>query len=137
MSYDEFARSERRKHMSGLVMGYDFFLRFVKLPDEYGESYGERVYKPLGRALVEGVVLDDSDAIFTPCRYLLGNVNVLDGVKKPVREVFSLRGRFSDQAREGERVLARGKVEAVYSEEDKYFRLVIGGERSDFIIVKG
>jgi len=136
MSYEEFARSERRKHMSGLVMGYDFFLRFVKFPDEYGESYGEKRYTPLGYALIEGVVSDDSDAIFTPCRYVLEKVRVLDGVTKPVNEVFSLRGRFSDQAKEGEKIMAKGKVEAVTSEEGECFRLVIGGERGDFLIVK-
>lgn len=136
MSYEDFVWSERRKHMSGTVMGYDFFVRFVKFPEEYGERYGERRYKPLGSALVKGVVVDDSDAIFTPCRYVLDAVEVLDGVKKPVVEIFSLRGRFSDQAREGEEVLARGKVEAVSSESGEYFRLVVGGERGDFLIVR-
>ncbi len=137
MSYEEFVRSERRKHMSGLVMNYDFFLRFVKFPEEYGESYGEKRYNPLGYALIEGVVSDDSDSIFTPCRYVLEKARVLDGVKKPVSEVFSLRGRFSDQAREGEKIIARGKIEAVKSEEGEYFRLVIGGEKGDFLVVKG
>ncbi len=136
VSYEDFARSERRKRMSGQVMGYDFFLRFVKFPSEYGESYGDRIYRSLGHAVIEGVVADASDAIFTPCRYVLERVRVLNGVKKPVCEVFSLRGRFSDQAREGERVLARGKVESVKSEEGEHFRIVIGGEKEDFLVVK-
>ncbi|MHA1607251.1 MAG: hypothetical protein ACTSWP_06905 [Candidatus Freyarchaeota archaeon] len=136
IGYEDFARCERRKYMSGVVKSCDFFLRFVKYPDEYGEVYGERLYRHVGYALVEGVVADASDAIFTPCSYILDDVKVLEGARFPVREVVSFRGRFSDQAREGEKVMARGKVERVKSEGEEWFRLVVGGRREDFLIVK-
>jgi predicted nucleotidyltransferase len=53
-----------------------------------------------------------------------------------LREITSFRGRFCEQAREGERVLARGKLEKVVVREGEvYYRLPLGG-RGDSMIVK-
>ncbi len=42
------------------------------------------------------------------------------------REVISFRGRFTEQASQGERILARGRLERVRSEGSEYYRLVVG-----------
>ncbi|RLG95941.1 hypothetical protein DRO29_05320 [Candidatus Bathyarchaeota archaeon] len=136
MPLEEFIRTERRKPMQGKFLGRDFFVRFVLDWNEVGEEYGDRTYVPAGYAKVKAKVVDDSDAIFTPCRYLIDEVKVLEGTRaSPLREIVSFRGRFCDQARRGEVVAAQGKVEKVVEKDGtEFFRLVLGAKRSDFMI---
>jgi predicted nucleotidyltransferase len=48
--------------------------------------------------------------------------------------VVSFRGRFSDQARQGERITARGTVERVTPVSgDDTTRLTVGGSPGDFL----
>jgi len=52
-----------------------------------------------------------------------------------VREMASFRGRFSDQARVGERVVARGRLERVVPRTGvAYHRLVVGGRAGDYLL---
>ncbi|KYH41109.1 MAG: hypothetical protein AYL32_007850, partial [Candidatus Bathyarchaeota archaeon B26-2] len=89
-------------------------------------------------AKVKAKVVDNSDAIFTPCRYVIDEVKVLEGTDvSPLREIISFRGRFCDQARRGEMVIAQGKVEKVMERDGtEFFRLVLGAKPSDFMISK-
>jgi predicted nucleotidyltransferase len=52
-----------------------------------------------------------------------------------LNEIISFRGRFSDQARKGERITARGQLERIESgSEGSYQRLVVGGAAGDFLV---
>ena len=86
----------------------------------------------------KAMILDDSKAIFTPCRYSVEDVRVLDGgCGKAVTEIESFRGRFCEQAINGETVIAQGKVERVNKKNgDTSFRLLLGGKPSDFIVLE-
>ncbi|MBS7642118.1 hypothetical protein KEJ40_03015 [Candidatus Bathyarchaeota archaeon] len=137
MSFDDFCRIEARKVHQGKFLGRDFFVRFIPDRHEVGESYGDRLYKRIGYARIKARVDDDSDSIFTPCKYIVSNVEFLYGVDyaKPLEEVVSFRGRFCEQARRGEIVVAEGKVEKVVDSSGyEYYRLVVGSRPSDFII---
>jgi predicted nucleotidyltransferase len=136
-SFEDFVRTDSRKVSHGKFMERDFFIRFVKEWNEVSEQYGTINYKPEGYARIKATVADDSEAIFTPCSYKLANVEILDGPNiEPLEEIVSFRGRFCEQARSGEVVIAEGKVERVQPGGDlEHYRLLLGSKPSDHMIL--
>jgi predicted nucleotidyltransferase len=136
LSAADFARLQAGKVNEGRFAGRPYFVRFVKLPAEVPERYGDPRFAPAGQALVEARIVDDRDALFTPCRYALRELRFLEG--PPVAdlgEVVSFRGRFADQARTGQRVRARGALErVVWRGRPEMTRLVVGGRPGDFLL---
>ena len=70
------------------------------------------------------------------------HVGMLDGspvIKHvaPIKEIVSFRGRFCEQARNGETVIAQGKIEkvSVKRDKDEYYRLLLGGKPSDTMVL--
>jgi hypothetical protein len=136
MVFEDFVRTESRKAFQGRFMETDYFIRFVKDWSEIDEKYGDVQYKNFGYAKITGTVVDDSESIFTPCKYLLENTTVIDGSRlSPITEIASFRGRFCEQARNGETVIAQGKVEQVKDVKRGYerLRLLIGNQSSDYM----
>ena len=137
VSFEDFVRTDSRKISHGKFRGKHFFIRFVKDLNEISEQYGSIIYKPEGNARIKATVVDDSEALFTPCSYKLANVEILEGTKaEPIEEIVSFRGRFCEHARSGEAVIAEGKVERVQQEgKDDHFRLLLGSKPSDHMIL--
>jgi len=138
MPIENFIQMEKRKVMQGKFRGRDFFMRFLLDWDEIDEKYGDRTYIPSGYAKIKARILDDSESIFTPCRYLIEDVEILEGTKvQNLKEITSFRGRFCEQAKKGETVIAQGKVEKVTEKDGtEFFRLILGAKPSDFMISK-
>jgi predicted nucleotidyltransferase len=139
MNFEDFERTESRKLMQGKFEGTDYFVRFVKDWNELDEEYGEIQYKNLGPAKIEATVTDDSESIFTPCTYEVENVKVVEGIRsEKINLIASFRGRFCEQARKGDVVVAKGKVEQIKDRRDnsEHFRLLVGGSVTDYIIQK-
>jgi hypothetical protein len=137
MSLEDFLRTESRKSMQGKFKGTDYFVRFVKDWNEIDENYGDIQYENVGNAKVEATVIDDSESTFTPCTYKVENVKPLEGLRiEKIVEITSFRGRFCEQARQSEVVVAKGKVERVRHrrQNKEHFRLLVGGRHSDYII---
>jgi hypothetical protein len=138
LSLADFARLQGRKVNEGLFEGRPFFIRFVKQPAETGEAYGDRRFGPVGRAIVRAVVTNDRDAMFTPCRYGISEAVVDSASAENLSEIVSFRGRFTGQARAGERVIALGNLELVVPlQGTTYHRLVVGGAVGDYLAVEG
>jgi len=138
MSYEDFVRSESRKVLQGKFLQRDYFIRSVKDWSEVDEQYGDIRYVNVGYAKVEATVTDDSESIFTPCVYRVSDVRVLEGTQiKSVEEIASFRGRFCEQARTGEAVIAQGKVERVIDnrQDREHYRLLLGNRPSDYMIL--
>ncbi len=139
VSFEDFVRTESRKVLQGRFMGRDYFFRFVKDWNEIEEEYGETRYTSRGYAKIKARIVDDSKAIFTPCRYEIGDVKILEceaAAKSQIEEIVSFRGRFCEQARKGETVIAQGKVERVQTEgKTEYCRLLLGNKISDYMIL--
>jgi len=136
--FESFVRTESRKVMQGKFMGRDYFMRFVKDWNELDEKYGDFQYRNVGVAKIQAAIADDSEAIFTPCVYKIDNTQILGGPKVgQIEEIVSFRGRFCEQARIGEIVIAQGKVERVVDNRhsSEHFRLLIGNSPSDFMIL--
>ena len=136
-SFEDFVRTDSRKVLQGKFMDRDYFVRFVKDWNEVKEQYGTVLYKPVGYAKIKAKVVDDSEAIFTPCCYKIENVEILEGLHvEPLEEIVSFRGRFCEQARSGEVVFAQGKVEMLQREGARErFRLLLGNKVSDHMIL--
>jgi len=135
-----FMRMERGKRLQGTFKGRDYFIRFVKDWNEVSEKYGDKKYTSIGYSKVKAKIVDDSNGVFTPCSYLISRVKMLSGTPiSTIKEVDSFRGRFCEQAKVDEWVVAQGKLEKVTPrDEDEYFRLLLGGLSTDFmIVVKG
>jgi len=138
MSFEDFARVERRKAFQGMFEGTDYFIRFVKDWNQLTEQYGDICYKNVGYAKIKASIADDSEALFTPCTYRIENVTVAEGTKlEPILEIVSFRGRFCEQARKGETIIAQGKVELVTSkrEEQAHYRIILGNNLSDYMVL--
>jgi predicted nucleotidyltransferase len=137
-SFADFVRTESRKAFQGKFMDTDYFIRFVKDWNEIDEKYGDIQYKNLGRTRIKANVIDDSESIFTPCKYSITNVTLVDGYKSEmISEIASFRGRFCEQAKTGEKVVAQGKVEKVTDlrTNHTHFRLLIGNSPSDCMVL--
>jgi len=137
MDFDDFAKMEKRKSFQGTFRGRTYFLRYVKYPHEIGEKYGEYRYRPLGRAGILATVTSDEEAIFTPCRYPLADVQLQQDLRVGrIKEIVSYRGRFCEQARAGERIYAFGMVERVQTPDgDIWHRLILGNQPEDTMIL--
>ena len=138
MSFEDFARVEQRKAFQGKFGGTDYFVRFVKNWGEVGERYGDVCYRSSGYAKVTATVVNDSEALFTPCTYTIEDASVLEGPRlEPISEVVSFRGRFCEQAMTGEKVTVQGKVERVTDtlRNREYFRVLIGNRLSDYMVL--
>ena len=137
VSFENFVRTDSRKISHGKFMGKDFFIRFIKGRNEISEQYGDIIYKPEGNAKIKATIVNDSEALFTPCTYGLNKVQIIQGINVgPIEEIVSFRGRFCEQAKNGEKVIANGKVERVQQQgKDDHFRLLLGSKSSDHMIL--
>jgi predicted nucleotidyltransferase len=137
MSFEDFVRTESRKVLQGRFQRRDYFIRFIKDWNEVTEKYSSVNYKPMGETQIKATISDDSQTIFTPCTYRIENAQTLEGRRaETIREIVSFRGRFCEQARIDETVVARGMVERIQqSGKKERFRLVIGNKPSDYMIL--
>ena len=137
VSFEDFVRTDSRKVSHGKFMNKHFFIRFVKDPNEISEQYGSIIYKPEGNAKIKATIADDSESLFTPCTYKLANVQTIEGRKtERIEEIVSFRGRFCEQAKSGETVIAEGKLERIQQKGKRdHFRLLLGSKPSDHMIL--
>ena len=134
LTFRDFELQERRKLFQGRFLSHDYFIRCVKNWAEINERYRDAQCAPIGECTVSGEVTGDEESLMTPCRYVIKHVEVLSGDPTCTpREVISFRGRFAEQARKGERVFARGRLERVRSDELEYYRLVVGEGPKDVL----
>ncbi len=137
MSFNRFMMHEKRKFLEGRFRTRDYFIRCIKDWNEIKEKYGDRSYYPVGSCTLEAVVEDDSENILTPCTYGVSQVKILRGKRKAVpSQIVSFRGRFCEQAFQGERVRARGRLERVVNRSGEWYRIVIGESRFDYLKLK-
>jgi predicted nucleotidyltransferase len=136
LSSSDFVRLQQRKVNEVRFREWECFIRFVKYPEEVQDKYGSHRFEPLGITTIQALVSDDHDVMFTPCRYAVSGVTFPhDPPVADLREVVSFRGRFTDQARVGERIVARGTLERVFPQgQPAYHRLIVGGQAGDYLL---
>ena len=135
MSYEDFRRVEVRKSNQGLFDDAPFFIRYLKEWAERDEKYGEYHVRRLGYARIEAEVVDAAQAHLTPATYLLKDVHVLSGPSWLTADrLITWRGRFAEQAYEGEVVIAQGYVEEYIHRGGVLRQMVVGEGREDIIL---
>ncbi|MHA1637109.1 MAG: nucleotidyltransferase domain-containing protein [Candidatus Thorarchaeota archaeon] len=128
---DQLKEIEASKVLQGIYNSYEFFIRIVKLSEEVGYDYGNLKFEGHGSLSVHCRIVDDSEAIFTPCYY------IVECEQHPkLTKLVSYRGRFTEQVKRGMIVGAKGRLEAVRSSEgnDLFLQLVMGESPDDFLI---
>ncbi|MHA2378016.1 MAG: hypothetical protein ACXADO_00240 [Candidatus Thorarchaeota archaeon] len=122
---------EAEKVLQGLYDSVDFFVRAVKLPDEMDYNYEDLTFENEGIRAVRCVVIDDSDSIFTPCRYLVRCDELPD-----LSRFVSYRGRFTEHVHRDAYVEARGRLELVrnVAAGESYYQLVLGEDHMDYLV---
>lgn len=143
VSFENFMRSEQRKLHQGKFNGYDYFIRYIKSPEDWKGNYYDYKYTNLGRIKVKAEITDSKDSIFTPCTYKIDNVQLMEkiaGMNKinpqDIIEINSFRGRFCEQANQGELVLVVGKLEKVnYKNKVEYCRILLTDQSKDKMLI--
>ena len=135
LSFADFARFQIRKVNEFLFKEFQCFIMFVQWPDQWGETYADPSFEQCGSSEILAQVRDERESIFTPCRYRVEDVVFLKGrPRSDLREIISFRGLFSDQARVGEWVHAKGSLERVIPRSaPPYYRLTVGGKVGDYL----
>lgn len=143
ISFEDFLKSEKRKLHQGKFYGIDFFIRYIKSPEDWNGTYYDYKFKNLGRIKIRAKVIDSTNSIFTPCSYKIELLDVLESKIIPkkinlknLNEINSFRGRFCEQAINGENVLVKGKLEEVNFRNDKsYLRILLTDQIQDKMII--
>ncbi|MFX1311033.1 MAG: hypothetical protein ACFFHD_00255 [Promethearchaeota archaeon] len=144
ISFDDFIKSEKRKLHQGKFNEVDFFIRYIKNPKDWGGNFYDFQYTNCGRIKVKALVVDSRDSLFTPCSYKVNIEKILkkdlipnDIKPKDMLEVNSFRGRFCEQAKEGETVIVQGKLEKViYKNKVEFYRILLTDQVKDKMIIK-
>ncbi|MBA7549437.1 hypothetical protein ES705_41918 [subsurface metagenome] len=82
-------KSEQRKLHQGKYRNYDYFIRYIKSPEDWNGDFYDYQYKNFGRIKLKARILDSKDSIFTPCSYKIKPLKVLD--KKSVLNKVKLK----------------------------------------------
>ena len=130
----------RYKWNRALYKGRQFSIHPVKFEEEVNEQWEQKVFQSIGLASVRARVIDARDNIFMPAVYRVDNVRVVEGVDeaRKVNLIVSYEGLYIDIAKEGEEIIAKGKVEKVQDmkSSETYYQLTIGtyeAQGKDFI----
>jgi hypothetical protein len=123
--------TEAGKVLHGKVDETDYFIRLVPSPQEYRREIKS---KPLGKVTLNVKVLDAGMSIFTPCIYIVDDCSYVEPSSGPeVTQLASYRGRFTEQASEGETVKVRGSLEEITYPEETVHRVMLG-DMMDYIV---
>ena len=143
ISFENFLRSEKRKLHQGKFHGIDFFIRYIKSPDDWNGTFYDYKFKNLGRIEIKAKIVDSTDSIFTPCSYKIKGIEIVDKNLiindinlKDITEINSFRGRFCEHAKDGEIVLVKGKLEEViFKGNKKHLRILLTYQTQDIFYV--
>ncbi len=106
-----------------------FSIHPVKLEQEVAEKYGEKTYHPLGHATIRAVVYDNTDYLFLPSIYRVGETKIVEGPHvNDIVEVVSYESLYDSLAEVGESIAVRGKLERVEDRKSsrEYHRVLVG-----------
>lgn len=128
LSYKEFQWYEKRKNNRGIIDGTLFDILATRDWNEIRGKYGEEKYVPLGSVKMECKVSDALGAFDNPAVYQVEDIKILEGQDVPVTEVASFTHTYSGQAKDGEEIVVKGKLEKVIDKKVKY-RVIVGTTR--------
>ncbi|MBY9018594.1 MAG: hypothetical protein KGD66_07165 [Candidatus Lokiarchaeota archaeon] len=141
ISFQDFLKSEQRKLHQGIYQGVEFFIRYIKSPRDWEGDYHDYQYKNMGRISLIAEIIDSTDSIFTPCSYKIKCSKVLESDANinnrmnVITQINSYRGRFCEQAKDGEKFLVKGKIEKVTYRDSEFYRILLTDQTLDKMII--
>jgi predicted nucleotidyltransferase len=131
LSIEEFKWYENRKSNRGVVEGVLFDILCTRNWDEIKGTYYGTENQSLGVLKVECIVTDALASYDNPAVYKVDDVKILEGPELPVDELASFTHTYAGQVKEGERVIAQGKLEKITDKStgQSINRLVVGTTR--------
>ncbi len=143
ISFEDFLKSEKRKQHQGKFMDRDFFIRYIRSPNDWQGHFYDYKYMNFGRIKLIAEIIDSENAIFTPCSYKIRPLKILESNIKSqklnmgdINEINSYRGRFCEQAKTAETVLTEGKIEKVIFKNDlEYYRILLTDQTTDKLLI--
>ena len=139
ISFEDFIKSEKRKLHQGKFYEINFYIRYIKSPQDWGGTFSDYNYNDYGRIKVKAKILDSTNSIFTPCTYKIKALKLIEMVPtanqidlKKIQEIASYRGRFCEQVFNQEKVFVEGKLEKIsFKKRKEYFRVLLGEHNQD------
>ena len=141
ISFENFIRTEQRKLHQGKFIDTDFFIRYIKSPKDWKDDFYQYRFKNLGRISLVAKIINSEDGLFTPCSYKINCEKIiksdsnLDKNQSELNEVFSYRGRFCEQAKDGEKFLIDGKLEQVHYKDNTHYRVILTHQILDKMVL--
>ena len=142
ISFEDFLKSEKRKLHQGKFKDIDFYIRYIKSPQDWEGNYYDSLYKNYGRIKLKAVILDATSSIFTPCSYKIEVSKILenhlasqDYIIEDITEINSFRGRFCEQAKKGEEIFVEGKLEKTFFRNKEYYRILLFDQVKDKMVI--
>ncbi len=128
LTIEEFKWYEKRKNNRGIIEGTLFDILATRKWNEIKGKYGEIKYEPAGISKINCTVSDSLGAFDNPAVYKVENVEVIEGLDVNITEIASFTHTYAGQARDGEEIVVRGKLEKVIGYRE-YYRVVVGTTR--------
>ena len=135
LTKEEFCWYENRKNNRGIIEGTLFDILATRNWDEIEGKWGNTRYEPVGIAKVETTVENAIASFDNPATYNVKDLKVLEvdsgdeSLISEVSEISSFTHTYAGQAIEGEKIIAKGKVERVIKENEESYRLIVGTTR--------
>ena len=128
---EKFTEIEVGKKLHGFFKEKEYFIRLIKIPTN------EEIAKPLKPVRGRAKIKEDKDSIFTPCTYKIENIESFEEIDLPdITELWSLRGKFTEQAKKGDVVEFKGTIEEVTTCEGKKYRVALISDHDYLIPVR-
>ncbi len=141
IKFKDFTFIERKKSHQFVIDGKDVFIRYSKFhrTNAVLPQFEDFSFKNLGRVSLNGIIVEDTQSIFTPGKYGIKIIEIVKGDEKisgEFIEIFTLRGRFLEQGKKGDVVQIEGKLELKENLEtnEKSQQIVIGTDSNDLMI---
>lgn len=140
MDFETYKLHEYRKVQEGNFGGRDFFIRFIRDCDQH-HKYGFYRYKNLGRIKAKVKILDDYESIFTPAKYTIKVLEIIESDLSEILDmdkeflIYSFRGRYCQQAFSDEIAEVSGKVEKIIrGDRTIAYRILLEEDGRDYMI---
>jgi len=125
---EKFIEIEIGKKLHGLFKEKEYFIRLIKIPTNV------EIAKPLRPLRGRAKIKEDKDSIFTPCTYKIENIEGFEEIDLPdITELWSLRGKFTEQAKKDDVIEFEGTIEEVTTYEGKKYRVALISD-NDYLI---
>ncbi len=121
-----FLSIEKNKILHGKFENKDYFFRLARQPKESEYEFENTSFRRIGTAKIRGRIKDDKYSIFTPNKYPIDCKKIENQENLEIENIFSYRGKFTEQAKKNEEILAEGRLEKINYENGTKTRMILG-----------